>query len=396
MIETMFFNTMYFVLPFMVYFVYAVCSKVRLEKEKLVFLDLTFLSSLYLCIRFGKFDLSLIILLNLILYISLRKKRNIASAVVGVIISVFLASIYKNISAMIFIMYLLIILTSLLKYDTKKVIFIIKFIFIILIFNKFDKNILYLLSYPFILYVYFIIADLVFDKLLKVINMSMTLDDIKKEKRHYESLFKITHEIKNPLAVCKGYLEMFDLKDEKKAKKYINIIDEEIDRTLILLKDFKDVANINLDTNIVDVPLLLEDIKDEVSLSFNKNIKFIYSDNDDEIYINGDYNRLKQVIINLIKNSKEAIKNKGTVKLDLKKSGKKCVISIIDDGIGMDLDTKNKIGTPFFTTKENGTGLGVKLSKEIIEKHNGELLYESKLNKGTTAKIMLPTIKIKE
>ena len=230
-----------------------------------------------------------------------------------------------------------------------------------------------------------------YEKVENMVNMYYSLESISKEKKLYESLFKITHEIKNPLAVCKGYLDMFNIKDQKKANKYINIINQEIDRTLILLKDFSDVSKIRVEKSLMDITMLIEDVCDEVSLSFNGNIKFKSRITDQEILINADYNRLKQVLINIIKNAKESIKEKGVVILESKVVNKNYVITIIDNGEGMDKETCKKIGTPFYTTKKNGTGIGVNLSREIIQLHEGSINYKSKLNLGTTVTIKLPT-----
>ena len=241
-----------------------------------------------------------------------------------------------------------------------------------------------------IMYVLFHIIILLYAKVENTVRMYYSLESITKEKKLYESLFKITHEIKNPLAVCKGYLEMFDINNPKKANKYVNIINQEIDRTLLLLKDFSDVSKIHVEKNSMDITMLVEDVCDEASLAFNNNIKFKSNVPEDEIMINGDYNRLKQVLINLVKNARESIEDKGMVFLEAKVIGKYYCIYIKDNGVGMDKETSNKIGTAFYTTKKNGTGLGVCLSREIIERHNGSITYFSKLKKGTTVKIMIP------
>ncbi len=229
-----------------------------------------------------------------------------------------------------------------------------------------------------------------YDKVSKVVELYSSLEEITKEKKLYESLFKITHEIKNPLAVCKGYLDMFDVNNPAKASRYAGIIDQEIDRTLLLLKDFSNVSKLNIDKEKMEVGMLLDDVCDEADLILDNNIKFISVIKDDDVYIEADYNRIKQVLINVIKNSKEAITSKG--KIVLKTYKKKCnyVMEISDNGIGMDKSTKDKIGTAFYTTKSNGTGLGVCFSKEIIEKHKGTMKYTSKKGYGTTVKITLP------
>ena len=100
---------------------------------------------------------------------------------------------------------------------------------------------------------------------------------------------------------------------------------------------------------------------------------------DDEIYINGDYDRLKQVFINLIKNGIESFDGKkGKLEINTKENNKEVIISIIDNGCGMDEDILKNINEMFYTTKKNGTGIGLPLSNEIIKLHNGKLNFYSK------------------
>ena len=125
-----------------------------------------------------------------------------------------------------------------------------------------------------------------------------------------------------------------------------------------------------------------------------QNIKFIIEPLQEEIYINGDYNRLNQVLLNIIKNSIEAKdeKKQSYVKLYTKLNQKNIKIYIEDNGVGISKENMKKISEPFFTTKQNGTGLGVLLSKEIITAHDGKIEYKSKENTGTIVTITLPII----
>ena len=214
-----------------------------------------------------------------------------------------------------------------------------------------------------------------------------------KEKQLRESLFKISHEIKNPIAVCKGYLDMFEEENTENYKKYIPIIKSEINKTLNLLQDFSACKKIKIEEDILDITLLIEEITNNFKIMFDtQKIKFEYSQNEEEIYINGDYNRLNQVLMNIIKNSIEAIDKtkKSYIKINTKITNKKVKIYIEDNGIGISKENLKRISEPFFTTKQNGTGLGVLLSKEIIEAHNGKLEYKSEENIGTTVIITLP------
>lgn len=397
MVVAMFLNCIYLLFPFLCYFIYLVYSKVIFEREKLLFLDLAVFSSYYICSRFGNLSVMYSYIINLPLLIALYKKRIIPSLIISLCLSSLLSSIYSISYLFLFIQYsLVIIFCYLTKYKSINIFFVTTIIFCIIICIIQPSIIISLKNLPYIMlfligmYIIFYLMIKLYNIVENTVNMYYSIEDLTKEKKLYESLFKITHEIKNPIAVCKGYLSMFDLKDEKKAKKYISIIDQEIDRTLILLKDFSDISKINIEKNVMDITMLMEDVCDEVALAFNSNIKFKYNISEEEVMICGDYQRLKQVLLNTIKNAKEAIKKNGTIEVEGKKTNGFYVINIIDNGIGMDNETNKNIGTPFYTTKKEGTGLGVCLSKEIVERHNGSITYFSKLYKGTTVRIMLP------
>ena len=187
---------------------------------------------------------------------------------------------------------------------------------------------------------------------------------------------------------------MMDLNNKEKTERYIPIIREEIDRSLNIMTDFMQLNKINLNKEIIDINIMLEEIYDNFKMiNKSNNIKFIYNGDESEIYIDGDYNRLMQVFLNLIKNSKEAIKDKGKIIIESKINNDNFEVYIIDDGVGMDKDTLNQIKEIFYTTKEKGSGIGVSLSNEIIKAHGGKLEYYSTLGKGTTTKVILPIMK---
>lgn len=397
MVISVFLNIIYLLFPLMCYFLYLVYSKVRFEEEKFLFLDLAIFSSYYICSRFGGIPAMFAFLINIPLLLALYKKRMVPSLVLSFCIAVFLSEIYNVSTYFLVFEYMVIFIFSFFTtYKTINIFLVFKILFgIISLFLipgyvvGFSK-LIYVIVLLIIMYVVFYFIILFYIRVESIVNMYYSLDVITKEKKLYESLFKITHEIKNPLAVCKGYLDMFDIKNPKKANKYVNIINQEIDRTLMLLKDFSDVSKINIEKNVMDITMLLEDVYDEVLLAFNTNVRLKTDFNGNEVLVDGDYNRLKQVLINLVKNAKESIKDSGTVILEGRAINKNYVISVRDNGIGMDNETIKKIGTAFYTTKKNGTGLGVCLSREIIERHGGTITYFSKEKKGTTVRITIP------
>lgn len=188
---------------------------------------------------------------------------------------------------------------------------------------------------------------------------------------------------------------MFDIENKQHAKKYIPIIKNEITKTLVLLEDFLSLNKIKIEKDILDINIVLEEVISSFKLYLKEHkIKLKQIIKDEEIYINGDYNRLREVLVNVIKNSIEAIKKEGTITIWTETKNENIYIYIKDNGIGIDKETLKKIDEPFFTTKQKGTGLGVPLSKEIIERHNGKLIYESEKQKFTLVTIILPILKI--
>ncbi len=227
-----------------------------------------------------------------------------------------------------------------------------------------------------------------------IIKYHIAYKDLLQEKQIKTSLFKITHEIKNPLAVCKGYFDMLDMNNSKQVQKYIPIIKDEVIHALMILNDFSDLSKIKINKDLVDVNYILEETINNIrELAKINNINIKYKNNE-EIYIEGDYTRLMQVFINVIKNSIEALDNRLVKKISININNDEKEVTIIfdDNGCGMDEEVKNSFDKPFYTTKVNGTGLGTTLSKEIIMAHDGTIKYESEFNKGTRVIITLPKI----
>lgn len=395
MFDIVLLNIIFVLIPIVCYMLYSVYENVFGSKYNDLFFGFAIVTSIYLITKYSLNFNYLTSIIKVLFIICLLKNKNILSALICIYLSIYYGIINNYSILMFFVEYFIEIIVLLfviknVKYEHKIIVFyIIDSIFGILYTNEFIQifysNILYaVLSY---------ILIVIMNKTDEIINIYGTVRQIEYEKNFRDSLFKVTHEIKNPIAVCKGYLDMLDVNNNKQVNKYIPIIKEEIDRTLLLMKDFLNLTRLKVDKSIMDISLLLDDLINSTNTLLTElNIKFKYQILDDEIYINGDYNRLKQVFINLIKNSIEAIpKNReGIIKLCINLKKDNILISIEDNGIGISKNKINKIGEPFFTTKEKGTGLGVRLSTEIIEQHNGSIKYVSKEGKGTKVIITLP------
>ena len=352
--------------------------------------------------------LNSIILINIPLLISYLKRYELTSIIISILIGLYYLILFKYNIYFIFFEYVLYYVIYLIF--NKKVLsnnlLIYIFIFIksiilsieIFYFN-FNNNIFIvnLLDIFIKMFIFYLCSYLVFVFLLKgeeIMNLNTAIKELEKEKVLRTSLFKMTHEIKNPIAVCKGYLDMLDINDKKKVNKYIPIIKGEIDRTLSLMDDYLEYTKVKVNKDLGDIYMLLDEVINSLNLFFKEN-NIILENNipDSELYLNIDYNRIKQVIVNILKNSSEAIDNKKgnmIIKIDTKKRKNNFDIIIEDNGIGMDLDTLNNVTNLFFTTKKNGTGLGTSLSKEIMELHGGKIKYYSNLGVGTKVVLSFP------
>lgn len=110
----------------------------------------------------------------------------------------------------------------------------------------------------------------------------------------------------------------------------------------------------------------------------------------DEIFINCDRSQIKQVFINIIKNAIEVMEDGGTIQVIVIKHDQHVDIDIVDEGPGIPDELLDKINEPFFTTKKNGTGLGLMITNQILTKHKGELTVIRNKTRGTTFRVTLP------
>lgn len=401
--DTLLFNIIAITYPLFLYLLYSIKKKNLNEIKSNTLLDISLLSSFFICLYFNDLinkNEQMILLTLPILFSFLYKRTNISVFMSIVILDLLFTKNNYTIHGSIILITLYYVLYNIYlrkTFSNKKFINIYSiinisfYLFFSIPYLKNNEEIIIIISNSII---YFLINKIIacfIKKENEMLDIYLAMRDVEKEDYIQTSLFKITHEIKNPLAVVKGYISLFDVNNPQKSKHYIDIINSEVDRSLELLNDFKDLSRINVlkkDMKIID---LFDDIKQTMVPLFKaKKIKYMIKCESD-ITINADYNRMKQVLINLIKNSIEASnKDKNLISLTTFYSNNSLYIIVKDNGEGMDKETLEKIFTPFYTTKHYGTGLGVCLSKEIIKAHNGSLSYTSISNKGTIAKIVLP------
>jgi two-component system sporulation sensor kinase A len=204
----------------------------------------------------------------------------------------------------------------------------------------------------------------------------------------------IAHELRNPLTAIKGFFTMLKKSDEKKEM-YYRIIEEELSRIEQIASELLTLAKPHSDNrrthNLIQI---IDEVKILLTPQANmENIEIIVQSNREELYISCEDTKIKQVFINLIKNAIDAMKNGGRIVLEIKEVRDTIQVLVIDQGSGIPTEIINKIGEPFYTTKEKGTGIGLMVCFQIIESHDGSMQLDSKVGIGTTFTITLPALK---
>lgn len=393
--------------PITIYLIYIAYVYNMDLKQKNLFLDFALLSSLFLTIKYtNNRSLYCLLFYNIPLIIAFIRKKKVTSLILSFII-VYFTNRYTNISLQViafeyifyYIGFLILIKTSHKEANIINGFLCVKSFFIpfIIFFMNKDASFFMNIYYVLVTISTFIVFTYINIYLLKKGEDIVNLNNLMKETKHqqylYESLSKLTHELKNPIAVCKGYLEMINNNGYSKVKEYIPVISNEVNRSLTVINDFSAIGKLkSLDKEELDLELLLKEVISTLNPLFKKEQATINLNICEEIYLFADYNRLKQVFVNILKNSLEARKNTTPLEVIINVKKHKGIVKIIitDNGIGMDKEALSNINKIFYTTKANGTGLGVVLSTEIIEMHNGSIKYQSTKDVGTTVFITLP------
>ncbi|OAB32697.1 hypothetical protein PMSD_17145 [Paenibacillus macquariensis subsp. defensor] len=203
------------------------------------------------------------------------------------------------------------------------------------------------------------------------------------------------HEIRNPMQVSRGFLQLLDEPDlPDKKKKYIALSIEELDRADEIINDLLIFAKPTTDNMYkVDVGLELNrilNITKAYSISLDVEIKH-YITNDCWAYANPQ--KLRQCLINILKNAIESMPDGGYVWVTcIRTVDGNIEITIQDEGIGMSKEQVDRLGTPFYSLKESGTGLGMMVSYQIIRSFKGQIKVTSEKEEGTAFCILLPVV----
>ncbi|WP_242212079.1 sporulation sensor histidine kinase KinB [Bacillus cereus group sp. BfR-BA-01383] len=208
----------------------------------------------------------------------------------------------------------------------------------------------------------------------------------------------VAHEVRNPLTVVRGFIQLLESTEDVKNREYMRLVLAELDRAEQIISDYLNLArpqiekkeHICLSAQLIEMTTLMSSFAAMQGVYLQVEIS-------ESLYTIGDKTKLKQAIMNVVKNGIEAIQgNKGYLKVTAIQKDETIVIRVKDSGVGMTKEQLARLGQPYYSLKEKGTGLGLMVTFSILQAHNGTLEYKSESGKGTEAIIILPAVRNKE
>lgn len=203
----------------------------------------------------------------------------------------------------------------------------------------------------------------------------------------------VAHEIKNPLASIKGAADILadeNTSPEERAE-FKDILVNEVRRMDTTVGEFLEFARPRearlRRTNLCDI--VRQSVRRIESQAHQDGISVVY-DGAQELYVNGDVEKLTQLVLNFLLNALQASSPGSKVTVTVRERDTRVELSVTDEGEGIKKEDMERIFEPFYTTKHSGTGLGLAVVRAIIESHDGELSVESEYGKGTAMTVSLP------
>jgi signal transduction histidine kinase len=219
------------------------------------------------------------------------------------------------------------------------------------------------------------------------------LSDAEAQLRRLQSVgAKVAHELKNPLASIKGLCQLVARTPEsERTQERLTVVASEISRMETILNEYLSFSRPleDIKPEAIDLNALARDVLDVLDgRAVGAGVSLALEGAAPRVQ--GDPRRLKEALINLVSNAIEATPSGGSVTLRVRSTAGGVQLDVRDSGRGITPEDLERLGTSFFTTRANGTGLGVVLAQGVITQHGGSLAYASTVGKGTTATITLP------
>jgi nitrogen fixation/metabolism regulation signal transduction histidine kinase len=234
----------------------------------------------------------------------------------------------------------------------------------------------------------------------KLLELEQTAEQLAKSEREsaWRDMAKqVAHEIKNPLTPMKlsiqQMMRVFEKENpaaKEKVDRLANSLIEQIDGLTRIANEFSNFAK--MPSPLLEKVELVDIIKNVISIFEQEGVVINFESSYNIIELQADKDQLIRAINNLLQNSIQAFDSKkdGVIRISIEVGDDFCKISIKDNGKGIPADRQNKVFVPYFTTKSTGTGIGLSITKQIIENHNGKIYFESQENKGTIFFVELP------
>jgi len=207
----------------------------------------------------------------------------------------------------------------------------------------------------------------------------------------------VAHELRNPLSSIKGLALLLKAKvqNDSQATGTADILVQEVERLNRSIGELLDYARPhNLELEPVRIDEVLRKAVSLLEPDFNGAGVVLHTEYAEECTVRGDRDKLNQVFINLLLNALQAMENGGSLKITINREdgreGENVICEIEDTGCGLDEEYVAKVFDPYFTTKSNGTGLGLAMSAKIVEEHAGSMEFRSTLGQGTVVRVYLP------
>ncbi len=243
----------------------------------------------------------------------------------------------------------------------------------------------------------------------------ISVEDITEKKneemksRRLESLASLTnlaatvaHEIKNPLGSISIYVQLLrkavdscEARSDSKFSEYLDIVDEEIERLNRIVVDFLfAVRPLKFELAPMDIGDLIRSISTFFGEELSRaNVSVVLDVAEGLPRIRGDERFLRQMLVNLVKNAMSAMPDGGTLSLGARQRDDSIVVAVEDSGVGIPQDVLSRVFEPYFTTKADGTGLGLTMAYKVVKEHGGDIRVQSEPGRGTTFTITLPVMR---
>ncbi|MFC3802956.1 ATP-binding protein [Cohnella sp. GCM10012308] len=196
----------------------------------------------------------------------------------------------------------------------------------------------------------------------------------------------ITHEIRNPMAVIRGFVQLLNERSPSEQRSYFRIVMEELDRANAIINDFLSLAqNRIVEKETSSLQSVLKDMLPLIWADANlrgQSVELELCEEQDVLELNGK--EIKQLILNLARNGLEAMDEKGVLRIETRDLEDRVQLYVSDTGNGIPPEKVERLFEPFYTTKEQGTGLGLALCLSIAERHDGRIEVQSSVGEGTT------------